>query len=905
MKIKSVKRVILDEPIPVYDVMNCKPNNNFFIKTNTSNIVSHNCMDEVNFGKGKDVNLEQNKLFTMYSIILERISSRFMINGRSAGMMFLASSKQSQHDFLEKYIERKDEENRRKPKDKRTFYKFDYPQWEVHPASKYPSGKYFKVACQNAVLPNKLIEPDEETPEMIKELEVKGYRIISVPMELYDPAKMSLDTFLMNTAGIASTLASKYLHLSLYIDNEYEHIESPFEKEVLEIGLKDKLRIVDFFNPKILGDSVVHKKLYMHIDTSLSGDRTGISCIAISGYKHQKKISDTGEESDMNELVFRQLFTIGIQAPKGDQISFQKTREFIYYLKKQLGWNIQMVTTDGFQSADLRQALTLAGIPTDYVSLDRTPNGYETFKIALQEKRCILIPNIHQPLLIEEFKDVERNNMTGKVDHTPEGCFTEDTKIKLVDGRSLTIRELLLEQQYKDNYVYTFNETKKIIEPKRIRKVFQTKITKDLVKVTLDNGETITCTPNHRFMLRDGSYEEIQNIQPGTSLMPLYTKYPEEGKLKGYRMYYEPIEGKWYFEHRKFCNNIVHKRGYVVHHCNYNKHDNRPRNLDCITKSKHTHIHNNNTLDYNKISESEKKFNEKYKDTEWYKEYHKRGGETLSKRNYEKNKDKIEKQLVKNKQVNKLAKELFNIENYNKLSMEEKCSIGVKIARYIDPTIQERISKKLSDNHKLGKYENAHKARSERMWVTNGEESKYILKTEVIPEGFYKGRKIKHRPEYEYRNHKVVSIERITKPCRVYDLEIEDNHNFALEAGVIVHNSKDLLDSLVGAIYSATLHIKPEEIFQLENYDTFLEANADDPMGRARNPVNEIFAEFATKPATQEDVTARQNQRIDTEIQTIRKLRKEMTPEENKQFSDDQLLDMLANSTLDDDMLVF
>ena len=84
----------------------------------------------------------------------------------------------------------------------------------------------------------------------------------------------------------------------------------------------------------------------MHIDTSLTGDRTGISCIAISGYKHQKKYSDTGEEYDMNELVYRQLFTIGIQAPKGDQISFQKTREFIYYLKKQLGWNIQMVSTD-------------------------------------------------------------------------------------------------------------------------------------------------------------------------------------------------------------------------------------------------------------------------------------------------------------------------------------------------------------------------------------------------------------------------------------------------------------------------------------------------------------------------------------------------------------------------------
>lgn len=378
-------------------------------------------MDEINFAKGKNISMEQSKIFEMYSIILERISSRFLVNGRSAGMMFLASSKQSQYDFLENYINKKDEENKRKPKDKRTFYKFDYPQWEVHPASKYPSGKTFKIACQNPMLPNKIIEAEEDTPEKIKELEINGYKIINVPIELYDPAKMSLDTFLMNTAGIASTLSSKYLHPSLYVDNEYEHIERPFEKEVLEIGLKDKLRIIDFFNPKALGDSVIHKKLYMHIDTSLTGDRTGISCIAISGYKHQKKYSDTGEEYDMNELVYRQLFTIGIQAPKGDQISFQKTREFIYYLKRQLGWNLQMVSTDGFQSADLRQSLILAGIPTCYISLDKTPDGYETFKIALQEQRAILILHEYQPLLFAEFQNVERNNLSGKIDHTVDG----------------------------------------------------------------------------------------------------------------------------------------------------------------------------------------------------------------------------------------------------------------------------------------------------------------------------------------------------------------------------------------------------------------------------------------------------------------------------------------------------
>lgn len=317
-------------------------------------------LDEVNFKNGKNISMEQSKIFEMYSIILERISSRYLVNGRPAGMMFLASSKQSQYDFLENYIQKKVEENKRKPKSERTFYCFDESQWNVLPASKYPSGKIFKIACQNSMLPNKIIEPDKETPEMLIELEQSGYRIIDVPMELYDKAKMSLDNFLMNTAGIASTLASKYLHPSLYIENEYEHIETPFKKEVLEIGLKDKLRIVDFFDPKALGDSIIHKKLYMHIDTSLTGDRTGISCIAISGYKHQKKFSDTGEEYDMNELVYRQLFTIGIQAPKGDQISFQKTREFIYYLKKQLGWNIQIVTTDRIPISRLKTIINIS-----------------------------------------------------------------------------------------------------------------------------------------------------------------------------------------------------------------------------------------------------------------------------------------------------------------------------------------------------------------------------------------------------------------------------------------------------------------------------------------------------------------------------------------------------------------
>ena len=40
----------------------------------------------------------------------------------------------------------------------------------------------------------------------------------------------------------------------------------------------------------------------------------------------------------------------------------------------------------------------------------------------------------------------------------------------------------------------------------------------------------------------------------------------------------------------------------------------------------------------------------------------------------------------------------------------------------------------------------------------------------------------------------------------MFDLTIANNHNFALDAGVFVHNSKDEADAVCGAIYNASQH---------------------------------------------------------------------------------------------------
>ena len=66
------------------------------------------------------------------------------------------------------------------------------------------------------------------------------------------------------------------------------------------------------------------------MDTSLTGDRTGISAIAVMGYKNVNEYSlQTGQEETTKELAYHHIFSVGIQCPQGSEISFQKTRDFI------------------------------------------------------------------------------------------------------------------------------------------------------------------------------------------------------------------------------------------------------------------------------------------------------------------------------------------------------------------------------------------------------------------------------------------------------------------------------------------------------------------------------------------------------------------------------------------------
>lgn len=105
------------------------------------------------------------------------------------------------------------------------------------------------------------------------------------------------------------------------------------------------------------------------------------------------------------------------------------------------------------------------------------------------------------------------------------GCFVGDTLIPLVDGKYYPIKELA--QKDDEFIVYACTPTGKIVAASSTAKL--TRKNAPLVKVILDNEEKIICTPDHQFMLRDGTYQEAQNLEFGTSLMPFYSERDKDG----------------------------------------------------------------------------------------------------------------------------------------------------------------------------------------------------------------------------------------------------------------------------------------------------------------------------------------------------------------------------------------
>jgi ribonucleotide reductase alpha subunit len=162
-------------------------------------------------------------------------------------------------------------------------------------------------------------------------------------------------------------------------------------------------------------------------------------------------------------------------------------------------------------------------------------------------------------------------------------CFTADTKIETVYGQ-IPVIDLL----GKEIPVYCYDGNKIAISiMKNIRKTDKNQA---IYKITLDNNETIKATANHKFMLRDGSYKELNQLIIGDSLMPFRrTKRNSKGYFNinlnnGTAKGEAHLVAEW-----KYSRNI--KDNECVHHLDGNKQNNSPENLEILDFSQHNSDH--------------------------------------------------------------------------------------------------------------------------------------------------------------------------------------------------------------------------------------------------------------------------------------------------------------------------
>ena len=421
MKIAKIKKVILDKPVPVYDVINAGTLHNFIVVDNDTELVSHNCcMDEVNFVRAgtHDIAIGKNHMKQLYDTANARITGTFKLNGRIYGKMFTCSSKNTDNDYLSDHIEKQlDAGNKH-------MYVYDKPQWEVLPSYRFGKEKFFITVGDR--YKRGFVVPDENSDEAhLKEYENEGYKVLEVPADCKPNFKADYDIALRDIAGISVIGAMGFITQEMITPNISETRKNPFFMDYYEIGIQDADTLERNFHAEVVPPELKRLPMNIHIDFAEVSDHIGIAGAVRDG---DKNVIDPLTEKKITMPFFRQIFQVAIGAPRGDRMSFQKVINFIVWLKKN-GFNVNIVSTDQYQSSYVRENLAQQGFTCEKVSVDRTEDPYIGLRNLLQDQRIDLIKHD-----LQEIELINLQRVNGQINHPPQSSSNSTNMPCLANG---------------------------------------------------------------------------------------------------------------------------------------------------------------------------------------------------------------------------------------------------------------------------------------------------------------------------------------------------------------------------------------------------------------------------------------------------------------------------------------
>jgi ribonucleotide reductase alpha subunit len=180
-------------------------------------------------------------------------------------------------------------------------------------------------------------------------------------------------------------------------------------------------------------------------------------------------------------------------------------------------------------------------------------------------------------------------------------CITGDTLVYVADGRgNVSIKQLAEER--KDVPVFCYNKRGKPVV-RMMRNPRLTNENQPVYKVILDDGSSLRATANHKFRLKNGEYKRVDELVSGDSL-DLLTRF--EASIKDiFPKANSRSQDYWWVNNGSSLNRAEHRLiaefaygvklpngiGMVVHHRNFNAQDNRPSNLEIMTREAHDRLH--------------------------------------------------------------------------------------------------------------------------------------------------------------------------------------------------------------------------------------------------------------------------------------------------------------------------
>ena len=236
--------------------------------------------------------------------------------------------------------------------------------------------------------------------------------------------------------------------------------------------------------------------------------------------------------------------------------------------------------------------------------MNRLTSGYDFNLISRKDKKIIKTLNPRELLRemstrIWESGDpgllfYDRTNEDNMVNYlgdlnTTNPCVTGDTKILTVYNEGVEIKDLV----DKDTLIYTWNPLTKLPEVSMIRNVHKTRENVQVIEVEFDSGLKVKCTPDHNFYTFRGNKIQAKDLINGQSIRAFSLSVHRDGHIRAHgwvngvtkhryvsRLIWEYFNGKI-------------KKGFILHHKDFNEKNNQLGNFELLTISEHNHVHYN------------------------------------------------------------------------------------------------------------------------------------------------------------------------------------------------------------------------------------------------------------------------------------------------------------------------